>query len=443
LEHNWDWSKNYPVIFISFGSGVAQDALELSTTIDERLKDHESKYDLQLSYESQKGRFGELIRKLYEKNNEKVVILIDEYDKPILDCIDDKEKAAKIRDLLKNFYSVIKDADPYLRFVFITGVSKFSKVSLFSGLNNLQDITLNPQYSAICGYTQNEFEIVFAERLPELDLEKVRQWYNGYAWLGEKVYNPFDILLFLSEKIFRPYWFESGTPTFLIKLLHQAHYFLPNLEKMEAGEELIGSFDLEQIHPENLLFQTGYLTIQETRELMDRRLFVLNFPNKEVRMSLNSYLLNYFTNNYLEKERNAIHLAEAMIANDFTKVKAIFHSFFASIPNDWYRKNQLSGYEGYYASIFYAYFAACGFDLRIEDATNHGRIDMTVFYQKRAYILEFKVGEIFAAEKALEQIKERKYWEKYSRNYSEIYLIGTIFDKEERNIVAFEAEKMN
>ena len=157
---------------------------------------------------------------------------------------------------MKNIYSVIKDADPYIKFVFITGVSKFSKVSLFSGLNNLKDITLSKEYSAICGYTQEDLETVFAKRLHDVDLEKVRKWYNGYKWLGKEVYNPFDILLYLDSKEFRSYWFETATPTFLIKLLETGQYYIPDLCNLSAGEEIIGSFDVEDIKIETLLFQT-------------------------------------------------------------------------------------------------------------------------------------------------------------------------------------------
>ena len=214
LEKHWDWSAKHPVIHISFGAGVVRSLEELRITIEEILREHEEIYHLKLTYPSFRGQFMELIKKLYGEYKASVVVLIDEYDKPILDNLHRKEIAVEIREELKNLYSVFKEADPYLKLVFITGVSKFSKVSLFSGLNNLKDITLHPGYATICGYTQEEFEKVFSDRLEGVDLERVRLWYNGYSWLGEPVYNPFDILLFLDSKIYRPYWFETGTPTF-------------------------------------------------------------------------------------------------------------------------------------------------------------------------------------------------------------------------------------
>ncbi|NPA49256.1 MAG: AAA family ATPase, partial [Thermodesulfobacteria bacterium] len=268
LENHWDWSVKYPVIYISFGAGVIKNPEHLNLRINEIFQNHGKLYGVNLKYRTPEGRFEELIILLKEKYRKKVVVLVDEYDKPILDNIEKKETAIEIRESLKNLYSVIKDADPYLKFVFITGVTKFSKVSLFSGLNNLKDITIHPEYATICGYTQSEFEHVFADRLKGLDLEEVKRWYNGYSWLGEPVYNPFDILLFLDFREFRPFWFETGTPTFLIKLLIEKKYFIPELENLEVGEELIESFDVDTIRPETLLFQTGYLTIDRVEYLL-------------------------------------------------------------------------------------------------------------------------------------------------------------------------------
>jgi len=351
--------------------------------------------------------------------------------------------AREIREELKNFYSVIKDADPYLKFVFITGVSKFSKVSLFSGLNNLEDITISPSFATICGYTQAEFEQVFADRLENVDLEEVKRWYNGYSWLGESVYNPFDILLFLREKLFRPYWFETGTPTFLIKLLQEKRYYIPKLEHLEVGEELLESFDIDYIRPETLLFQTGYLTIEKRFQRLSIIKYRLRYPNLEVRYSLNNYILNYYVEDITEKERAQDLVLEALEKNELEKLKEAFRAFFASIPHDWYRKTELEKYEGFYASIFYCYFTALGLDVRVEDATSHGRLDMAVLFEGRCFLFEFKVVELEPEGRALEQLKEKRYYEKYVGQCQEIYLIGVEFSKKERNIVGFEVEKLN
>jgi hypothetical protein len=296
-----------------------------------------------------------------------------------------------VRDELKNYYSVIKDADPYLQFVFITGVSKFSKVSLFSGLNNLEDITINADYSSICGYTQDELESVFAERLHGLDLEADQNVVQRLQLAGWEVYNPFDILLYLKSREFRPYWFETGTPTFLIKLLQTGKYYIPALEELTVSEKLLGSFDVGQIEVETLLFQAGYLTIKSVQQVAGTRRFQLGYPNLEVKQSLTDALLSYLTGVLAASEAAKFAAYDALAATDLDGLRKVFHAFFASIPADWYRKNRIAGYEGYYASIFYCYFAALGLEVIPEDATSVGRIDMTVKLDDRVFIFEFKV----------------------------------------------------
>jgi hypothetical protein len=219
-------------------------------------------------------------------------------------------------------------------------------------------------------------------------------------------------------------------------------YYIPGLERIEVGEELIGSFDVNEIYPENLLFQTGYLTISQKLSAQPLIRYVLTPPNLEVKYSLANYILDYLVLDYRAKDNNRIGIYKALDNRDLSELKQIIQSFFASIPNDWYRKNDLSGYEGYYASIFYCYFAACGLDVRAEDSTNQGRIDMTLMYKDRVYIFEFKVVELLPKGKAIEQIRERKYHEKYADQNKEIYLIGAEFSKEERNLVAFDVEKV-
>ncbi|MEA3545904.1 MAG: AAA family ATPase [Thermodesulfobacteriota bacterium] len=439
LHDHWDWSTTYPVIHISFGSGVMRSVEELQTSISYILDVNGSEYAIKYRYSGAKERFAELIRFLHDKYQQQVVVLVDEYDKPILDNIHHPELAADIREELKSFYSVIKDSDEFLKFVFLTGVSKFSKVSLFSGLNNLEDITLTGEYSSICGYTQQELENTFSTDLKGHDLKEIRQWYNGYNWLGDSVYNPFDILLFLKNGIFRNYWFETGTPSFLIKLLQQRHYLMPDLERLVVGEEIIGSFDVDDIRLETLLFQAGYLTIESCHQVAAFREFTLVYPNLEVRSSLTSAMLSKLVNSVVEKGRNQSALVKALQANDLEKLRDVFHTFFAKIPHDWYRKNQLSRYEGYYASIVYCYFAALGVDVTTEESTNHGQIDMVVRFEDRVYVIEFKVIELTGTGNALQQIKDKGYAERFATE--ETWLIGVEFNSTERNIVNFEWER--
>ena len=440
LEKNWDWDRKYPVIHISFGSGVFRTLDDLKINLKDLLLSNASTYNLQLKHDSINLAFKHLIQDLHRTHHQKVVVLIDEYDKPILDNLTHPEIAREIREELKNLYSVIKDSDEYLKFAFLTGVSKFSKVSIFSGLNNLKDITLDSRYASLCGYTEKELVETFQDRLQGVNLEEVRNWYNGYSWLGEKVYNPFDILLYLDTKQFRPYWFETGTPTFLIQLLLQHHSYLPELENLEVGNELLESFDVDLIEPEVVLFQTGYLTITGTRQLEPLTLYKLSYPNLEVKMALHDSLLTHLAK-ITEKQKNLIKIHEILNKNELNDLKKLFQSFFASIPYEWYTKNNLSSYEGFYASIVYTYFAASGLKCVVEDSTSKGKLDMAVFYKNRAYLFEFKVVEFEPEGKALEQIKRKKYEEKYHGRYEEIYLIGVEFSAKERNVVLFEWEK--
>ena len=441
LENHWDWDKKYPVIHISFGGGVDSGG-KLKIRLNELIEENADRNDIKLNSESIEGKFRELFKRLSASRNEKVVLLIDEYDKPLLDNISKIELAKEIRDILRGFYSVIKDSDRYIKFVFITGVSKFSKVSIFSGLNNLQDITLDKRYATLCGYTHQELITTFEERLENVDLSKLKRWYNGYNFLGEKVYNPYDVLLYLDTGELKAHWFETGTPTFLVKLLQERKYYIPQLELIEVSDNLISSFDIERIEVETLMFQAGYLTIKEKKIIGNRIKYILTYPNLEVKISLLDFLLNYLVDNVAEKEKNEDKIYEALVSGDLDRLQEIFYSFFAGIPYDWYRKNELSKYEGYYASIFYSYFTALGLDVRVEDASNYGRVDMAVLLDDKIYLLEFKVVEIDKSlGSALNQIKEKKYYEKYLSEEKQIYLIGVEFSKKDRNIVRYEWEK--
>ena len=221
-----------------------------------------------------------------------MAVLIDEYDKLILDALEAPEIARANRDFLRGLYAVVKDSDAHIRFSSITGVSKFSKVSLFSGLDNLQDITLDRRYSAICGYTESDLDIVFAPELPGLDRDDIRDWYYGYSWLGqEKVYNPFDILLFFDSRRFGAYWFETGTPKFLVDTLFKRQVSSVALDDMVGSSDLLSTFDVDEMATGALLFQTGYLTITGTEDLGGELLYRLDYPNPEVRQSLNRSLL--------------------------------------------------------------------------------------------------------------------------------------------------------
>ena len=467
-ETRWDWSKKHPVIRISFGSGVHKAKVNLVQRMKEILRTNRERLGIvrpaELPASDVAGNLSALIAQAHLLTGQRVVVLIDEYDKPILDNITDSAIALEMRETLKDLYSVLKDMDEHLRLVFITGVSKFSKVSLFSGLNNLEDITLSARYSALCGYTDEDVDTVFAPELPGLDREEIRRWYNGYNWLGQGVYNPFDMLLLFRNREFRPYWFETGTPTFLIKLLAGRCQFTPDLARTVAEESLLSTFDVDDIPSEALMFQAGYLTIQSRSQPMPGRwVYTLTYPNLEVAGCLNTALLPAYGVPTSRSLTHRLRLLDVLRANDLPALKTLFHAFFASIPNDWYRNSPVAQFEGYYASIFYSHFAAMGLDIRLEDVTNHGRIDMTVLFNGRVFIFEFKVvsdraqgkagnktgrgkasggrsGGASSKGTALQQIKDRGYADKYRARGEPIHLIGVEFGKNSRNIVGFEVE---
>jgi len=346
-----------------------------------------------------------------------------------------------MRDEMKNFYAVIKDADAYIRFVFITGVSKFSKMNLFSGLNNLEDITLNANYGDICGYTHHDLLTVFKERMQGADMEKVRLWYNGYNYFGEKVYNPFDVLLFISNNFeFSNYWWETGNPSFLIDMLRTGNYFIPSLENFIASKEILSTFDVDHIELIALLWQTGYLTIKERISDDFGVNYKLGTPNKEIQLSLNSLFITYLTAQTAEKLSYQKRLLKMIKAADLDGLRDELYTVFAAIPYSNFTNNKLPEYEGYYASVIYAYLASLGMAVIPEDITNLGRIDFTMIYDEMVFILEFKLSEK-ATGNALKQIKEKRYYEKY-QNHQDIYLIGIEFSSQERNIVGYEWEKL-
>ena len=425
----------HPIIRISFNSGDFKTKEGFEKRIFEILRMNQRELDLSCDKDlSVGGCLEDLIYNAYKKYNQRVVILIDEYDKPILDNIEEKQIARERREDLKNFYSVIKGSDEYIKLVFITGVSKFSKISLFSGLNNLNDITLNPRYATICGYTQNDIETTFINHLQGQEFSKIARWYNGYRWLGESVYNPFDILLFISNGFkYRNYWFSTATPTFLLKLIEQNRYFLPSLEMVTKDDAMLDSFDVDDIELETLMWQTGYLTIESSRETQRGEIYTLVIPNLEVQISLLGSIAKFMSKVH---QPNVIqdNIYNALTESDFPQLQKQLTSLYASIPYNLFTKNKMYEYEGYYVSLFYAYMKALGVELIGEDVTNKGRIDLTLKLPNAIYIIEFKTD----GSNALAQIEERRYHEKYLGDNLPIFLVGIEFDVTDRSICGFE-----
>jgi hypothetical protein len=451
-QDHWDWSQRYPVIRISFSDGVLRSRDELDQRIRHVLRQNRTALNLPrppdlpgLTEPDVASDFGELIRQAHAACGQRAVVLVDEYDKPLLDNLLHPDVALELRDGLRNFYSVIKGADAHIRFAMLTGVSKFSKVSLFSGLNNLKDITIDERYSAICGYTDADLDTVFAAELPGLDRDEVRRWYNGYNWTGESVYNPFDALLLFDSRQFKPYWFETATPTFLVDVLKQRHAWLPELGRLQTDADLLSSFDVEHLSLEALMFQAGYLTIGHVEQRFGEYRYLLRYPNHEVYKSLSNSLLYAWAGpiEHISKiQRNKQGLGDVLMANHFAAMQQLFTAFYASIPHQWYTNNPIAQYEGYYARVFYAYFAALGLDITCEESSNAGRLDMAVKFNGHVYLFEFKVVELAAEGTALQQIIDKGYAHKHQASGQPIHLIGVEFSKTSRSVVGFEAQTL-
>ncbi len=456
LEPLWDWSQTNPVISINLAQGKISSKEELDLHLREILSINAERLAVDLALTPTANvaiAFGQLIRKTFEAHNKRVVVLVDEYDKPLLDALLTPE-VKEIRHGLQNFYSVLKAHDKHLRFVFLTGISKFSRVSVFSELNNLDDITLDSRYGTICGYTQAELEHYFAAHLGDVDLAQVKAWYNGYSWDAEKVYNPFNILLFLEKNHeYRPYWSSTSTPSFLVNLFKSRSYHIPDLENVEATNTSLDNFDVDHIDIESLLFQAGYLTIKSKDVSFGKPMYHLGFPNQEVRTAFNEILLkNYLLDNPRERDLDVTSTLRALRDGKLDDLQVSLEALFAGIANDNYRNNKIADYEGFYAAVIYAYFNSLGIETHAEDTTSRGRIDLTLRLknqegQKVVYVLEFKMAKgtktADSENSALEQIELKGYADKYrTSDVQAIYLVGIEFSSTIKSISSFKSKNL-
>ncbi len=432
-----DWQP-YPVIHIDF-SEVSKKNLPLIDTLNLVLDEIAAEYNVDLKQDNFGLKFRELIKALAKERS--VVILIDEYDKPIIDYLekDKKMMAVENRDILKDFYSVLKGNDANIKFLFMTGVSKFSKVSIFSDLNHLGEISLNPHYAALTGYTHEELKTCFADYLErssvtlgiERVFEMITDWYDGYSWDGKTfVFNPFSILNFFENNKFDDYWFRSGTPNFLMKLIKErSSYFQPHrLDGMRVESSVFDKFDPEKIELTALLFQTGYLTIKDYDYLKSK--YMLQFPNNEVRKSFNIHLLSELSEK--GSDQNALLLNDIVEALNSGNVERFITHLRVLYKNISYPLIEKT--ENYYHTLFYSVIKLLGFDIETEVLTSDGRIDAVIKTDHYIYILEFKMGK---AEEAIAQIKRKEYALKYLNDQRELVLVGIGFNPETKNVEDF------
>ena len=396
-----------------------------------------------------KERFKDLLLSLARKNGAPVVVLIDEYDKPMIDHLGKGDAAFAIaeenRDLLRSFFGVLKGAQvsSVLRFVFITGVSKFSRVSIFSELNNLEDITLVSKYADLMGYTRDELIEKFrphirsmAEKTGDTEKEtlaKLEMYYDGYRFSERdlRVFNPFSVMSALKQREFGAFWFETGTPKFLIDLIKEKKYPIPDIEGLKATKSIFSTFELDNLKPEALLYQTGYTTISAVQG----KIYSFNYPNQEVKTSFLESLLHSFTGGTPQSHLFAL-LSQYLQKDEFEPFFETVTAIFASIPDILEIKRD----EAYFHTIFYLMLSASGVDARSEVLTCKGRIDLAIHFHDKIYIVEFKCDQ--SAETALRQIREKKYADPFLQSGKEIILLGINFDSKKRNVAAWRIEKI-
>jgi len=429
----YDW-KPYPIIHLSFGDyNVVSDAVrELPGYLTAKIQRIADEHGVPMSGDTPGLCFGNLIDTLSKQGD--VVILVDEYDKPILDNITDPH-IKEIQKALKGFYSVLKDRNSQERFLFVTGVSKFSHVSLFSDLNNLTDITMDARFACMFGYTQEEFEANFGDRIAALagdrDLAKfkneIKEWYDGYRFEAgsETVYNPVSLAKFIqSGGKFNNYWFSTGTPSFLLELIGRKRFDLEDVLKSPVSAFAFDAYEVENLNPLTLLLQTGYLTIESAVERYGDTAYRLRFPNLEVKGSFETYLAGHCSGLLADEVKVSVYrLADAVTAGDVDGFMESMKVFFAKVPYDVHLKD-----ENNFQLLFFSIFMLLGISITAESRTNNGRIDAVAANEDYVFVFEFKLDK--TAEIALDQIRERDYYRRYMDSGKKIFLVGVNFDKD-------------
>ncbi|MEM9886769.1 MAG: AAA family ATPase [Bacteroidota bacterium] len=454
-QTDYDFGQ-YPILhfnFSSFGHAVKN----LEEILESEIEDYAAKFDIPIAKVSLGKQFRTLIESI-SAQGKPVVLLIDEYDKPITDFLTELEKAEKNQSVLRDFFSPLKDLDlnGHLRFLFITGVSKFSKVSLFSDLNNLTDLSLHRWSDDLLGITQQELLDYFSEHIEDAAktlkqgreelLEGIKTWYNGYAYNPDiKLYNPFSLLSFFQAHHFNNFWFATGTPTFLVKTIRNQAIQPKELEAISVPETFFDKYSLSQIDAIGLLFQTGYLTIKSRHTRRNRSKYVLGYPNEEVRISMVYNLTEAFTYKTSSTIGNAlIKIEEGLEDGDISifveQLRVLFSDIsYHLLPRKKQDKlTEFEVWEGYFHTIIYLVTSFMGYHVQSEITKHKGRLDLLVETDEHLYLMEFKLNE--SIENAIEQIKNREYAAAYKNSPRTVHLVGISFSKEERNVEDWRVE---
>lgn len=435
-QSDFEW-KEHPVIHLDFSLAESQTTQELKQSLSWMLDRCAKEYNLEISDTfSPKTKLVSLVEQLSKLNT--VVVLIDEYDKPILDHLHSPVEADKQREVLKSFYDGFKGLDSYMKTIFITGVSKFSKTSIFSGLNNLTELSYIPEGADLVGYTHQELETFFGDYIEDLALkqnesaqtikEKIKYWYNGYQFspLPTKIYNPYSIAYLFSSNRFQNFWFESGTPTFLIEFLKRQPFDLRDIEKKVFSISTLGTFLVDKIPLETLFFQSGYLTIKEYEEHYD--IYRLTYPNAEIRQSLSILELGVLTHTDTASIINKIYqIRHSLETKNIEAFAKTLETLLAGIPSHLHIEK-----EAYYHSLIQLLCTVLDLDTSCEVSTSKGRIDFVVTTKQYIYVIEFKFNQ--PAKRALSQIMKRKYYEKYQSKDKEVVLLGISFHYQDKEL---------
>lgn len=443
LEKDW---KAYPILHLDLNSREYKDESSLEAELNRHLEQWEKLYGDEFKTRATEERFLQVIDKAYEKTGKQVVILVDEYDKPMLQAIGNKELQDAYRSKLKAFYSVLKTQDAKIRFAFLTGVTKFGKVSVFSDLNHLTDISLLPQFIDICGISEKELYEYFdssVEQLAETNnmskescYEKLRIDFDGYHFYPDTqgIYNPFSLLNTLMYKVFNDYWFETGTPSFLVQQLQKTGYRLDEMTEEKLSTDTLNSIDIMDVNPLPLLYQSGYLTIKS----YDKRFktYTLGFPNREVREGFIKYLEPFYTP---KRESNTSFSIDKFVQEvEKGDAEGFMHRLEAFFANGDYAI--MGNKELYFHNAVYVFFSLMGFYVDVERHTTDGRMDILMQTSDYIYILELKIDQ--SADVALRQIEEKGYAKPFAMDARKLFKIGISFSTEKRCIYDWKVEPM-
>ena len=435
LEKEW---KRYPVIHLSLASVKGNTIPEIDESISNRLKEIEREFGLQRESNGHGERLRDIILQCHEQYGEKVVIILDEYDAPLLNVLHEPEKLDEVRLTMRKLYSPLKESDPHLKFLFITGISKFSQQSIFSEINNLKVISMLPEFATICGFTQQEVEENFQygirrmAKRQELTVDEVvdrlRHTYDGYHFSAKApgVYNPYSIVNAMSDGEFKNYWYSTGTPTFLVNMLKKFGTSISDINGSEAAED---EFDAPTENMQSVLplfYQSGYITIKDYQK--ESGVYTLGFPNKEVRTGLmNSLYPNYVSQNPFGKATNIWKISEGFLNHDVELSMATLQAFLAGIP---YQDSRFD--ENHWTQMLYVVFSLLGIHVESQVRTAKGRIDVVVKTKDDIYVMEVKLDR--PAKEALEQIDDKGYLVPYTLDGRQLTKIGMSFSTEERTV---------